>query len=75
VLFLSAQIFFDRVCCDAQSERDIMFETAVHNLFFETREKQQEKTLWNARHARDVDFYKLGTLAPEEKQAPKMQSV
>ena len=52
-----------------------MFETAVHNLFFETREKQQEKTLWNARHARDVDFYRQGTLAPEEKKAPKMQSV
>jgi hypothetical protein len=60
--------------CDAQTERDVIFENMVHNLFFETRQKEQEKTLWNGRNGRDQNFAINGTLGPDEVKRPKMQT-
>jgi hypothetical protein len=60
--------------CDAQTEKDVIFENTVHNLFLQTRQKQQEKTLWNGRNGRDPKFAVNGSLGPEEMKRPKMQS-
>ena len=37
VLFLSHQHLSDRVLSDAQTERDVIFENIIHNMFFKTR--------------------------------------
>lgn len=74
VLFLPLVQFHDRVLNDPQTERDILFDNIVHNLFFETRQKQKERTLWNARHGQDRNFATEGTFSVEEAAKPKLQS-
>lgn len=74
VLFLSYQHFADRVLSDATSERDVIFENLVRKVFFNTRQKQNQRTIWNANYGRDAKFATEGQLLPEEVKRPKMQT-
>ena len=74
VLFLSYQHFADRVLSDSTSERDVIFENLVHKVFFNTRQKQNQRTIWNASYGRDPKYASEFQFLPSEEKRPKLQT-